>query len=584
MALSDYLLTDDLTILLALISATVFLLNNLYKPQPLLHPILLGRQSDVGRARNPGESAVYRNYGTGLMGRVCLPSFLFILSFLLKYLQFPLRPAKDVHILSDFVRPEIETPRTLWSTKLTNSHLQDRAAAFATGLLRLGRVQPQKSNVLLLLNDCLEFIVADLALASHSINSITLSSSKLLAPVLEAHPPSAIITHAFLLPQLLELIYDSSERTTEHIIIVVGDPSSQTMASVASNVKLFKFGELEREGFKVEKVLSPAPKPTDIFTVSFYETKSGQIQGAQLTHENLTAGVAAIRALFPLANALSALDTIVSSHSISAAYGRAIVYTAIYEGTNFASIPSSELYHAEEGGIKPENAETAATRKYPIPSPTVLFLKPAHLSSIVSGILQAAKKSWFLYSFAWRHKLAGVTDGFITNQSLWDRLVFDGARAKTLGNGAATIREVIVSGGDIESEMLTPARIALSVPLVNAFTHPLVAAPVLASNPLDLQDIPSPRHKDGAIIIAHTGPPGVNVEVKLIGVDDDVVENGGDPVGDLLVRGPPVGKMVNMEDYVDVPTGIEVESENDGWMQTEVKAKVQTNGSFQLCT
>ena len=70
MALSDYLLTDDLTILLALIAATVFLLNNLYKPQPLVHPILLGRQSDVGRARNPGESAIYRNYSTGLMGRV----------------------------------------------------------------------------------------------------------------------------------------------------------------------------------------------------------------------------------------------------------------------------------------------------------------------------------------------------------------------------------------------------------------------------------------------------------------------------------------------------------------------------------
>jgi long-chain acyl-CoA synthetase len=67
---SDYLVTDDLTILLSLIAATVFLLNSLYKPQPLVHPILLGRQSDVGRARNPGESAIYRNYGTGLMGRV----------------------------------------------------------------------------------------------------------------------------------------------------------------------------------------------------------------------------------------------------------------------------------------------------------------------------------------------------------------------------------------------------------------------------------------------------------------------------------------------------------------------------------
>jgi long-chain acyl-CoA synthetase len=70
MSFSDYLVTDDLTVLLGLVAATVFLLRNLYKPQPLVHPILLGRQSDVSRVRHPGESAIYRNYGTGLMGRV----------------------------------------------------------------------------------------------------------------------------------------------------------------------------------------------------------------------------------------------------------------------------------------------------------------------------------------------------------------------------------------------------------------------------------------------------------------------------------------------------------------------------------
>lgn len=68
--ISDYLVTDETTILLGLIAATVFLLHNLYRPQPLVHPILLGRQSDVARVRNPGESAVYRNYSTGMMGRV----------------------------------------------------------------------------------------------------------------------------------------------------------------------------------------------------------------------------------------------------------------------------------------------------------------------------------------------------------------------------------------------------------------------------------------------------------------------------------------------------------------------------------
>lgn len=88
-----------------------------------------------------------------------------------------------------------------------------------------------------------------------------------------------------------------------------------------------------------------------------------------------------------------------------------------------------------------------ASRKYPIPSPTVMFIKPGHLTSIVSGIIFEAKKSWLLHAFAWRHKVAGVADGFITNQSLWDRLVFDGARARVIGDSAATLRAVVVSGG-----------------------------------------------------------------------------------------------------------------------------------------
>ncbi|KAF8803563.1 hypothetical protein BYT27DRAFT_7195406 [Phlegmacium glaucopus] len=560
---SDYLLTDDLTILLSLIAATVFLVNNLYKPQPLVHPILLGRQSDVGRARNPGESAIYRNYGTGLMGR------------------FPLRPGKDVHIIADFVRPEIEAPRTLWSTKLTNTHLQDRAAAFGTGLLRLARLQTQKSNVLVLLNDCLEFIVADLALASHSITSLTLSSVTLLPTVLESHALSAIVTHAFFLPQLLELIYETDKRTTEHIIVVVGEPSAQAMSSVASNIKILRFADLEREGVKVEKVLSPLPKPSDVFTISFYRTTSGHLQGAHFTHENMTAGVTAVRALLPLSHAFSPLDTIVSAHSMNTAYGRAIAYTAIYEGTSFASIPGSEIYHADESDVKVENAEVIATRKYPIPSPTVMFIKPGHLTSIVSGINSEAKKSWLLHAFAWRHKVAGVADGFITNQSLWDRLVFDGARARVIGDSAATLRAVVVSGGHLDATILTSARVALSVPFVNAFTHPLVTAPVLASHALDLQDFCiTTKDETTSKAVVPNGPPGVNVEVKLMGILDDIVEKGGDPSGELFVRGPPVGKMVNLEDYVDVPSGDS--PENYEWVEMDVKARVRPNGSFTV--
>ena len=55
-------------------------------------------------------------------------------------------------------------------------------------------------------------MISDLALASHSIPSFTLTSKALLSPFLDSHPPSAIITDAEFLPHLLELIYDIHEK------------------------------------------------------------------------------------------------------------------------------------------------------------------------------------------------------------------------------------------------------------------------------------------------------------------------------------------------------------------------------------
>ncbi|KAF6764871.1 acetyl-CoA synthetase [Ephemerocybe angulata] len=528
--IAEYLVTDDLTILLGLIAATVFLVNNLYKPQPL---------SDVGRARNPGESAVYRNYTTGLMGR------------------FPLRPSKDVAILADLVRPETEGPRTLWSTKISNHGFQDRVASVGTGLIRLASLKPHESTVLLLLNDCVEFLLSDLALASHSILTYTLSSSTLLTPVLESHHPTAVITHAFMLPSLLELIYDHSDVSVQHTIIVVGEPSASALSSVASNVTVLNFADVEREGTRTQKILSPVPTPSDVFTVSFYEAENGLIQGAQLTHANITAGVAALHALLPAANAFTPLDTITSAHSLSTTYGRTVAYTALYEGTSFATLATSAAYHI---GDKPEvldSKDAISGTQYPIPSPTILFVKPEHLKAIATDVIKQAARSWLLYPFAWRHKISGATEGFITKESLWDRVVFDGARTKILGPTAATLRAVIVSGGPVEASLMTPARIALSVPIVTT--------------------------KSGAELPAHTGPPGVNVEVKLVGVDDEAVENEADPVGVVFVRGPPVGKLVNVDSgYVDVPA--QNSEEDEGWTGLGLRAKVHTNGAFVVMT
>lgn len=128
--------------------------------------------------------------------------------------------------------------------------------------------------------------------------------------------------------------------------------------------------------------------------------------------------------------------------------------------------------------------------------------------------------------------------------------------------------------GTFPSSLLTPARIAFSTPFVNAFIHPTVAGPVLASHALDLQDFGT------ATLPAPVGPPSINVEAKLVGVNDDSVENGGDPEGILQVRGPSVGKLLGGPDgYVNVPSASE---EEEGWVRTGARAVVQTNGSFRI--
>ncbi|KAJ6623441.1 hypothetical protein B0H10DRAFT_2009737 [Mycena sp. CBHHK59/15] len=516
-SLSDLLVTDDTTILLGLIAATVFLLNNLYRPQPLVHPILLGRQSDVARVRNSGESAVYRNYGTGLMGRC-----------------FALRPAKEVYILADFLRPDSDAFRTLWST--SNPQLQDRVAAFGTGLLRLAVYHQRPSSRV-------------------PFNPVVYPCSlQLISSVLETHPPSAIITHATMLTQILELIYDAGEANRNHTIIVVGEPSPQAMASVASKVKVLKFSDVEREGIRVEKIISPLPKPSDVFTVSFFASESGHIQ------------VAAVRALLPLSHAPSPLDTVVSAHTLGTAYGRAIAYTALFEGTSFATLDSSKLFHPDESTPQINVVDALSSKAYPIPPPTIAFLKPGHLHTLVHAILKEARKSFLL---------AGISEGFVTKESLWDRLVFDAARARVAGDRSGSLRAVIISEGPLAADTLTPARVALSVPVINCYSHPLVAGPVLASHALDLQEL-----KNEASSAAHTGPPSINIEAKLVGMEDEPVERGADPVGFLMVRGPSVGKLTSMEaSYVSIPSG-----EDEGWVGTGLRATVQTNGAFQLLT
>jgi long-chain acyl-CoA synthetase len=100
--------------------------------------------------------------------------------------------------------------------------------------------------------------------------------------------------------------------------------------------------------------------------------------------------------------------------------------------------------------------------------------------------------------------------------------------------------------------------------------HASTSGPIFATHAFDLQALPSAEGEQ-----AHAGAPSVNVEVKLIGVDDATMERGNDPKGELLVRGPPVGTLLSGD-------ANSTEREDQDWVQTGEIARVMTNGAFKV--
>jgi long-chain acyl-CoA synthetase len=103
-----------------------------------------------------------------------------------------------------------------------------------------------------------EFLITDLALASHSIPSFTLTSPTLLAPVLEAHPPTAIVIDAGFVPHVLELLFDAAE-AAHHVVVVVGELDKQTASRIANRIRLVRWSDIEAEGASGEQLAPPTP-------------------------------------------------------------------------------------------------------------------------------------------------------------------------------------------------------------------------------------------------------------------------------------------------------------------------------------
>ncbi|KDQ12388.1 hypothetical protein BOTBODRAFT_176607 [Botryobasidium botryosum FD-172 SS1] len=555
MGVTDFLAIDNLSVALLSSAICLYFVPKLLRPLSQVHPLLLGNQADKARVRNEGESPVYRNYGVG--HGAALPS----------------RPAAEVRTVVDLVRSELAQPRLMWGTPITNSALKEKAQAFGSGLVQTCDITPgsKDARVLILLNDCIEYLTSDLALSTHGIRSITITQLRLLSPVVDKHDLDAVITHVLFIDELLELLCEEGTKSSPTVIVLGHELTPQAIAekSKKANIKVVSWEDVIASGNTQGKVPVEVPKPEDIVTTSYYDIKGETLIGVDLTHQNFTAGPTVIRHMLSIAAPFSPSSRILSAHSLSTPFGRALAYTALYEGSGIAALESTKIVKGQEY-TKPGPTLEELIRAVQIsPSrPTHLYLNPGHVTALASAIHTRAKESFF-YGLALRHKSFGLSEGYVNVDSIWDQGlldVFGSARRSVLGLGdnEPWFKAVVSAGASLQQSKLSSIRIALSIPFVNMHIHPLSTAPIFASHPQDLQ-----AFADGQDL-AHVGAPGPNVEVKLTNIAETDVEMGLDPMGDLLIRGPSIG--------TPIPSAPAVE----GWIKTGDAVLGLSNGTFKV--
>ncbi|KAF9514878.1 hypothetical protein BS47DRAFT_1392137 [Hydnum rufescens UP504] len=518
--LASLLNYNSTTLFLASLVILLYTLRAYLQPIPLAHPLLLGRQSDIGKVRSKGETATYRNYGVG--HGVPLPS----------------RLRKDILVAHDVVQSDFLQERTLWSTHTTNEKLRIRIKALGNGLIKTVGLTPAKSSALLLLDDSFEWLLIDLTLSNFRIHSTTLTKLNLLSPILAHHIPDVIFTHVSLLEPVLEQV---AEEGNHFPIVVVGE-NALTKAEASRNIgfNVVTLEEAESSGRLGENVSVEKSQPTDLFSTTFYDEHNEIPIGVQLTHQNLTAGPAAVRQFFTLTTPLSSSSTVLSAFPLSTPFGRAIAYYALFEGCNFATLNSTSLLNGSVSPSLDEIVRAASDTKRP--RPTHLFIKPEHLEALSSAIISHAGSAFF-GPWAWSRKLVnfrGVPSPTphpgtrsVACRKPGERLLVTQPRIHGSKEWLSLVLHVESLAGPASEETFPTARLALSIPIVNAHIEAISTAPIFASHPFDLQHFPPLKPDE----VAHVGPPGANVEVKLVAADHDaeVDETINDPVGTVRV-------------------------------------------------
>ncbi|XP_063969268.1 long-chain-fatty-acid--CoA ligase 5-like [Lytechinus pictus] len=432
------------------------------------------------------------------------------------------------------------------------SQVEERARLFGSGLVSLGFSPGSETFIGIFSQNRPEWTIVDFACICYSMVSVPLytslgkdalkhiaeqtNMSVLVCDVLDK--AESVLEYAANLPHLkavvvMDLPLEGGEETRHKF--------------EAAGLRLLSYDDVIDRGTSnpCDRVL---PKPTDLNTIVYTSGTTGTPKGVPLTQGHHIVNHAYVHSAFDVPSFGSPDDYHLSYLPLAHVFERGNMYHGMIQGTHVGFFQGDPLLLLDD----------LQTLK-----PTVFFAVPRIFNrihhQITLGVTNSSPLKRSIFSFAYQQKSKNLQKGIISNDTIWDKLVFKkiqdifGGRMRFLFSGAAPISE----------EVATFFRVTVGCPFFEGYGQTETTS--IITHTIDIDMSPG-----------HVGVPGGDMEIKLVDVPD-LNYHAKDDEGEIFVRGKNV-----FTGYYKDPEKTKEALDEDGWLHTGDIGRWNKNGTLSV--
>jgi long-chain acyl-CoA synthetase len=352
----------------------------------------------------------------------------------------------------------------------------------------------------------------------------------------------------------IKKLLDSADHmpSLSHIILVGKDRQAfESLESTAKshNIEIHLFEDLRKLGETclVDDVL---PKPEDLFVICYTSGTTGTPKGVLINHRNIVANISAfVKCMDAFDPEICTTQNVIISYlPLSHMLEQVCHWTVLMFGGAIG-------YYS--GDIAKLTDDLKALQ--PTIFPAVPRLLNRFNDLIQSKVSAAGFISKLIFKFAVYQKRNLLKERIVTNNSIWDKLVFNKIQAEMGGK----VRLMITGSAPISAEVLEICKIALGAIICEGYGQTEATA---------MATLTWPGDPDGG----HCGAPAVCATIRL-GDVPELEYYASQGKGEVLIKGPSI-----TSGYYNDPEKTSELFDENGYLKTGDIGELLPNGTIKI--